>query len=251
MDLLHLNVDGDIATITLNRDDARNAISNVMAAELLDCLRRAEDQGARVVILRANPGASVWCAGHDLQDLDPAALERENLSLEVCRKIQASPLPVIAVVDGQVFGGGMLLLLCCDMVIATESATVAFTANKLGIPLESHWYAYLISVAGLHMAKQLLLTAAPITADDALRCGLYNRLVAADRLEDTVAKIAAQMIACSAEGLAHSKRTLNAIAAQLALTAEEQEDIRERNAQLLESDDVRERIAALWNSIQR
>lgn len=250
MPLVDLVIEENVATITLNRDEARNAISNAMATELLACLTRAENEPARVIVVRANPGASVWCAGHDLRDLDPQALEKDNLTLEVCRRIQASRLPIIAAVEGKVFGGGMLLLLCCDVVIATETASVAFTANKLGIPLEAYWYAYMMQVVGLHMAKQLLLTGAPISAAEALRCGLYNRLVPTDELEPIVAEVATHIIACSAEGVAHSKRTLNAIATQLSLPDADREAIREQGTQLLNSAEVQQRIDALWKSIQ-
>jgi len=243
--------DSGIATITLDRDDARNAISNAMAAEILRLLGEAEASGARAIVLRANPGVSVWCAGHDLADLDPAALETENLTLKICRKIQASPLPVIAMVEGRVFGGGVLLLLCADMVVAAPSASVAFTAAKLGIPLEPHWYAFWLGVMGLHKTKEMLLTAAPLSAEDAHAAGLYNRLVTSEQLEPTVRAMAEQVAGCSAEAVANIKGTLNAIAGQLALSDEQRGGIERNNAHLLRSPDVKTRIAALLKSLQR
>lgn len=239
-----------VATVTLDRDDKRNAISDGMAGEILQCLQQAEKRHARVVIVRANPGVSVWCAGHDLRDLDPTSLDEENLTLEVCRKIQSSPLPVIAMVEGQVYAGGLLLLLSADIVVATETASVAIPANKIGLPLAPQWYALWLSVMGLHQAKELLLTAAPITAADACRAGLYNRLVPAEELEQTARDIAEQIVSCSPEGVANSKRALNLIAAQLALAKDEQAGIQKRNREILHSPEVKARIAALMDALR-
>jgi methylmalonyl-CoA decarboxylase len=67
-----------IATITLNRDEKRNAFNHEMAERFLQNLERAERENARVVVMRANPGVKVWCAGHDLSELDPGALDAQN-----------------------------------------------------------------------------------------------------------------------------------------------------------------------------
>lgn len=251
MSMVRFSIDqSGVATITLDRDDARNAISNAMAAAILEHLAQAEQQQARVIVLRANPGVRVWCAGHDLSDLDPAALD-ENLTLEICRRLQASPLPVIAAVEGQVYGGGLLLLLSCDIVVATSDATVALTAGKLGIPLDPGWCALLLSAVGLHRAKELLLTAAPISAEAAFRAGLFNRLVSGEELASETSAIAARIIACSPDAAAHAKGALNVIAAQLALSADQRDAIDRRGAELLGSADVQARIAALRQAIQR
>ncbi|MCA9146023.1 MAG: enoyl-CoA hydratase/isomerase family protein, partial [Planctomycetales bacterium] len=109
-----------IATLTLNRDDKRNAFSGELAKQILMCFADAESNGVRVLILRANPGVKVWCAGHDLAELDLAKLDTENAIIEVAKKIQSVPFPVIAMVEGSVHGGGLLLLLSADSVIAAE-----------------------------------------------------------------------------------------------------------------------------------
>ena len=81
-----------------------------MAEQILQRLEQAEADATRVVILRANAGVQVWSAGHDLAELDVEDLHAENPTLEVARKVQSVPFPVIAMVEGRVYGGGLILL---------------------------------------------------------------------------------------------------------------------------------------------
>ena len=240
-----------IATITLDRDEKRNAINQEMAEQILRRLEQAEADAARVVILRANAGAQVWCAGHDLAELDVQDLHAENPTLEVARKIQSVPFPVIAMVEGRVYGGGLILLLCADLVMADENADVAITSNKLGIPLSADLHAFWLRIMGMHKAKELLFTAASISARDACQAGLYNHVVAADQLESATGKIAERIIKCSPVAIACTKYQLNLIARQTTLNDEQQTEVAQRNDEILNSQDTRERIATLLASLQR
>jgi len=203
-----------VATMTLNRDDKRNAINREMAEQILQRLEQAEADGMRVVILRANAGVQVWCAGHDLAELDVEDLHAENPTLEVARKIQSVPFPVIAMVEGRVYAGGLILLLSADLVIAAENADVAITSNKLGIPLSLDLHAYWLRVMRLHKAKELLFTAGSISASDACHAGLYNHVVALEQLERVTTQIAERIIKCSPTAIASTKHQLNLIARQ-------------------------------------
>lgn len=240
-----------IATITLNRDEKRNALSSEMARGVLQSLERAENELARVVVLRANTGVKVWCAGHDLSELDPEALAAENPTLEVCERIRTTPLPVIAMVEGSVYAGGLIILLCADIVVAAKNSQVAITSNKLGIPLPPELYAFWLRVMGIHKAKELLFTAAAISPEDAYNAGLYNHVVEIDQLERTTHQIANRILACTAEGVANTKFQLNLIAKQSSLTGDERISIEERNAKILDSPGTRERISALLASLGR
>lgn len=240
-----------IATLTLNRDDKRNAFSGELAQQILRSLADAESNGVRVLILRANPGVKVWCAGHDLAELDLAKLDTENAIIEVAKKIQSVPFPVVAMVEGSVHGGGLLLLLSADIVIAAENAEVAITSNKLGIPLSPELHAYWLRVMGLHKAKELLFTAATITALDAYHAGLYNHVVDQGRLEQVTNEIALRIIECSPAAVANSKYQLNLLAQQSSLGELDAVDVRERGADILNSDDTRSRIERLLASLRR
>lgn len=240
-----------IATITLNRDEKRNAINEELARQILQRLADAESSAARVLILRANAGAKVWCAGHDLAELDLAKVHTENPTLEVASKIQSVPFPVIAMVEGSVYAGGLILLLSADIVIATDNAEVAITANKLGIPLAPDLHAYWLRVMGLHKAKELLFTATTISARDAYHAGLYNHVVEQGQLEHLTLELAQRIIACSPEAIANSKYQLNLIARQAAIGDEDRADLAKRSSQILNSPDTRDRIAAILESLQR
>lgn len=239
-----------VATITLNRDEKRNALTSEMGARLLASFEQAEQQSARAVILRANPGVSVWCAGHDLAELEPDNLLQDNTTLKVCRHMQSMPVPVVAMVEGSVYAAGMLLLVYSDMVVASKNAEVAITSKKLGIPLPAELYAYWLRVMGLHKAKEMLFTAGTLSAQDAYVAGLYNHVVDAAELEATTEKLVERMLECSPAGISNAKWQLNALAAQTGLDGEQQAEFQQRNEQLLASPEVRERITKVLDSLR-
>ena len=240
-----------IATITLDRDEKRNAINQEMAGQILERLKQAEADSTRVVVLRANGGANVWCAGHDLDELDVENLHAENPTLEVARKIQSVTYPVIAIVEGRVFAGGLILLLSADLVIAAENADVAITSNKLGIPLSADLHAFWLRVMGMHKAKELLFTAGSISARDAYHAGLYNHVVSSEQLEVETDKLAERITKCSPAAITSTKFQLNLLARQTALSDQQQAEVAKKNDEILNSQDTRERIAARLASLQR
>ncbi len=252
MPLIKYTADEDgITTITLNRDAKRNAINNRLAEQILQRLDAAEDDGTRVLILRANPGAPTWCAGHDLSDLDVRDLHVENLTLEVARKIQSVPFPVIALVEGSVYGGGVILLLYADLVVATPSVALAITSNKLGVPLSPDLHAFWLRVIGLHKAKELLFTAGAISAADACQAGLINRVVGPSELESCAMEWAQRIKMGSPAAIASTKRQLNAIAGQTGLSATQVEEMGRQDDEILQSQDTRARIASLLAALRR
>ncbi|MCA9119436.1 MAG: enoyl-CoA hydratase/isomerase family protein [Planctomycetaceae bacterium] len=238
-----------IATITFNRDEKRNAINEEMAGQILDRLEDAEKDDVRVVILRANAGVNVWSAGHDVSELNPFDLYSENPTLKLSRKIQSVPFPVIAMVEGSVHGGGVILLLSADIVMAAENADLAIASNKLGIPLSIDVHAYWLRVMGIHKAKELLFTAGVITAKDAYHAGLYNRVTNRSELEQVTKELAQRITRCSPEAVAATKRQLNLIAAQSSISEEGRTDLAEQSSQVLQSLDTKERIAAILKSL--
>ncbi|MCO6043243.1 enoyl-CoA hydratase-related protein [Aeoliella sp. ICT_H6.2] len=239
-----------VVTLSLNRDEKRNALNGEMGARLLASLEQAEREEARVVILRANPGVPVWCAGHDLAELEPDNLLEDNTTLKVCRHLQSMPIPVVAMVEGSVYAAGMLLLLYSDMVVASQNAEVAITSKKLGIPLPAELYAYWLRVMGLHKTKEMLFTASTLTAHDAYVAGLYNHVVEASELEATTQTLVERLLACSPAGIANAKQQLNVLAAQTGLADGQLAELQQRNEQLLADPDVRQRIAKVFDSLR-
>ena len=246
----YVSEDPGIATVTFDRDAKRNAFNAQMADEVLQSLERAEREAVRLVMIRANPDAKVWCAGHDLSELDPQSLYVDNPIIEVFQKIQSSPLPVIAMVEGSVHAGGLIILLGVDIAIATENADVSITSNKIGIPLAPEVYSLWLAVMGIHKAKELLFTAGSISPQDAYHAGLYNHVVSADELEKVTDEVASQILQCSPEGVANTKLQLNLIATRSALTDEDRAHIQDRSTAMLYSPGTQARIAALLASLR-
>lgn len=242
----------NIAVITFDRDDKLNAFNVAMTAEVNDHIDAAVAGGARVIVLRANPGVRVWCAGRDLGELRPGADPADDPMLKLFDKITGTPVPVINLVEGAVYGGGLMLVMVADIVIASTTATVAMTANKLGIPLPTETYAYWLHVVGIHKVKELLFTAGNLSAHDAHVAGIFNHVVEPDDLETyTLNVIARRILDCSADGIANAKYQLNLLARRYALTDADRAAIEEHRRTLLDGEDFRTRLARLLEQVRR
>lgn len=246
------SLEHEIAVITFDRDDKLNAFNVAMTEEVNDHIDAAHTQRARVIVLRANPGARVWCAGRDLAELRPGADPADDPMLKLAEKITESPLPVINMVEGAVYGGGLLLIAVSDIVLASTTATVAMTANKLGIPLPTETYAYWLHVMGIHKAKELLFTAGNLSAQDAYVAGIFNHVVEPDDLEPyTMNVIARRICECSADGIANAKHQLNLLARRNILTDADRQIIAAHRRALLDGDDFRTRLARLLAQVSK
>jgi enoyl-CoA hydratase/carnithine racemase len=197
-----------IATLTLNHPEKRNALSRAMLTALRQQLRDvAEDRAARVVILRAEGPA--FCAGHDLREMVGAA-EADQATLfalctDVMETIRNLPKPVIASVHALATAAGCQLVATCDLVVAAESATFATPGVKIGLFCSTPAVA-LVRAVPPKKAMEMLLTGSSISATEAERLGLVNRVVAVDRLADETRKLALQIVAVSADTVARGKR---------------------------------------------
>jgi methylmalonyl-CoA decarboxylase len=245
MELIKYNVKNDIATITMNRDEKRNALSDPMSNEIIDGINAAQKAKARVIILRANPGVPVWCAGHDLADV-PADIDiNDNPLRSLLKHIEEVPIPVISMIEGAVYAGGALLAIYSDVVIAANNAIIVITGNKIGIPLPTEIYAYSLKVFGLHKIKELLFTASAITAQDAYVAGIYNHVVEQSGLEKFTYDLARKITACTPESNADSKLQLNTLSRSVGLTAGNIEMLERHRRKLIDSQGLKKRIDQL------
>lgn len=126
-----------IGTVVMNHAQKRNALSEAMIGEITTALECFREQNIRAAVLRAPAAAKVWSAGHDVSELPDRG--RDPLgwgdSLRVLvRAIQEFPAPVIALLEGGVWGGGCEVAMACDILIATPETTFAITPAKLGFP---------------------------------------------------------------------------------------------------------------------
>jgi enoyl-CoA hydratase/carnithine racemase len=250
MEFIKFNVQNDIATITMNRDEKRNALSDTMSNEMIDCINAAQKEKARVIILRANPGVPVWCSGHDLADM-PADIDFNDNplnSLLVC--IEDVPVPVISMVEGAVYAAGVLIVASSDIVIATDNANVVVTVNKMGIAMPTNIYAYFSKVIGLHKMKELFFTSSAIAAQDAYVAGIYNHVVPSEKLEIFTYDLARKIAGCLPEGIADTKLQLNKLAQATGLSAEDIAIIEKHRQSLIKSPDLKKRIDNLLKSMK-
>jgi 2-(1,2-epoxy-1,2-dihydrophenyl)acetyl-CoA isomerase len=241
--------DGGIATITLNRPQALNALDLVMRRELASVLDEVEaDEAARVVILTGAGGN--FCAGGDVKTMrarrHTAAEGRarvESLNCIVLRLVDF-PKPTIAMVDGYAVGAGSNLALCCDLIVASERARFGELFWKIGLVPDGGGTWLLSRVVGLARAKELIFTADVIDAAEAARIGLVNRVVPATELMATTRALADKIAAGPPAVLKMAKHMVNRAATSDLATALDLEAFSQGIA--ISSEDHQEGLAAFF-----
>jgi enoyl-CoA hydratase len=192
-DVLLLDRAGGVATVTLNRPEARNALSSVLIAALRETMRSLEgdDEVHAVVLTGADPA---FCAGLDLKQLGGSG---ENLELGREEGEASSPYPwpvlskpVIGAVNGAAVTGGLELALNCDILIASERARFADTHARVGVLPGWGLSVLLPRLVGRQMARRMSLTGDFITAEEAFRAGLVTEVVVHRELLPTAHRIA-------------------------------------------------------------
>src|SRR5580700_3097499 len=191
--------DGQLAIVTLNRPDRRNALSLDLMRELIDCLDEiGADTNLRAVVLAA--GGKVFSAGHDLSEMVGRTVNDYRRLFDVCTelmtKIQSIPQPVIAQVQGIATAAGCQLVATCDLAIAAEQAQFGTPGVKIGLFCTTPMVA-LSRAVGRKRAMEMLLTGKLVDAATAADWGLVNRVVAADQLESETRKLACQIAQAS------------------------------------------------------
>jgi 2-(1,2-epoxy-1,2-dihydrophenyl)acetyl-CoA isomerase len=209
-----------IATITLNRPDKLNAYTTEMGDEVVDAFANvAGDDNVRAVILTG--AGRGFCAGVDLEHLkaheagENAAegkaprLGEEDFLKKLPLDLLEFPKPVIAAVNGHAIGVGVTMILPCDIRIAAEGAKIGLTFAKLGILPGLGSTHLLPNLVGPAKARELVLTAKIIRAEEAAAIGLVNHVVPAEELMERAREMAREMAAHDPKVLAFAKRALN------------------------------------------
>jgi enoyl-CoA hydratase/carnithine racemase len=191
--------EGNIALVTLNRPNRRNALSLALMHELIDCLGEIGGRrDLRVVILAAS--GKVFSSGHDLSEMVGRDINEYRSLFDVCTelmsKLQSIPQPVIAEVQGIATAAGCQLVATCDLVIASENAAFATPGVKIGLFCTTPMVA-LSRVIGRKRAFEMLLTGEPIDAHRAAEWGLVNRVVPAGDLQEETRRLAGRIAQAS------------------------------------------------------
>jgi len=211
--MLQTEISEGIATIRMNRPEVHNAFDDVLIAALTAELRRLDElPEARVIVLAAN-GKS-FSAGADLNWMRRMAnySREENLRdamalAELMRTLDGIKKPTIARVQGAAFGGGVGLIACCDIAIASTEAGFSLSEVRLGL-IPSVISPYVIAAIGEREARRYFLTAERFDAVEARRIGLVHEVVASGALDATVAKIAEHLLKGGPQAQAAAKKLI-------------------------------------------
>jgi enoyl-CoA hydratase/carnithine racemase len=187
-DILLIDTDERVRTLTLNRPQARNALSAALRDQFFGALTQAEvDGGVDVVILTgADP---VFCAGLDLKELGG-----QSALPDISPRWPAMSKPVIGAINGAAVTGGLELVLYCDILIASERARFADTHARVGLLPTWGLSVRLPQKVGVGLARRMSMTGDYLSADDALRAGLVTEVVAHDQLLATARQVAAAIV---------------------------------------------------------
>jgi methylmalonyl-CoA decarboxylase len=212
-----------IGTITLNHDRRRNALSRGLIKEVIKALNDLVYKQARAIVLRANAGAKVWSAGHDVSEFpqpgrDP--LTYDDPLEQVIRAIQRCPAPVIAMLEGSVWGGACELVFVCDILIGTAETSFTITPARLGIPYNLTGILHVLNKLGMSLAREMFCTAMPVSGERAARLGVLNHLVPAAELEEFTYAMAGKIAANSPISVSVIKEQLQILGNALPLSPE-------------------------------
>lgn len=182
-DTLIVEKEGPVAWLKLNRLKVHNSLnSEILKALQNACRELSTDKDVRVLIVTGS-GVKVFCAGADLTERKGMSagqvLDYLNLIQSTMQAIEQMPQPVIAALNGSAFGGGTELALACDLRIMTEDAVLRLTEVKLGIIPGAGGTQRLSRLIGKSRAKEMILTARPMGAQEALNIGLLHKIVPA------------------------------------------------------------------------
>lgn len=206
-DVVTLELDGNIATITLNRPERKNALSVTLARDLEEAVEYVGETEARVGILQG--AKNTFSAGGDLEQSPDEFIDEVSASVDAIEEIHTSPVPYIAAVEGAAVGGGLELALACDLRVAGEDASLGFPETKVGIFPCAGGTRLLPRMIGTTRARELLLTGRLISGEQAVEWGLVNRAVDATAVRDTARSLAETMGSNSPTAVAATLRSTN------------------------------------------
>ncbi len=243
---VHVEVLDSVAWLTIDNPPV-NSLSSDLIDELSAVLDAQQPPEIRAIVIRSGRGQRVWSAGHDVRELprngrDP--LTYNDPLRKAVRLIEHHPAPVIAMVEGSVWGGACELVLSCDLIVASSEATFALTPARLGVPYNLSGTLNLMKVAEMHFVKEMLFTARPIPAGRMAAYGVVNSVVPSEELERTTADLAADI--ASGSPLVHQvmKEELRVLANAHPMTPETHERIQSIRREVYDSDDYQEGLKA-------
>lgn len=243
-ELVHLEVADQVATITLDSERNRNALSKQLVTELAAHLATADaDPEAKAILIRS--AGTVFCSGADMTEaIGGGMAEGARAIVALQRQIATATKPVVVELGGPVRAGGLGIVGAADIVIAAESVTFQLTEVRLGLA------AAIISLSLIprfsdRAAADLFLTARSFGAAEAADVGLVTRAVPDAELEGEIARVLTDLSKAYPQGLRESKRILNRDL--VARIDDMGDEVAAKSAELFASDEAREAMAAFLN----
>ena len=212
-----LDIDGAVATITIDNPDRRNAVSLAMWRQLIAAADSIEDTVRCVVVQGA--GTAAFAAGADISEFREnrgsaeANAQYDKVSGQALARLHALRQPTIAKISGYCLGAGVAIALSCDMRIVSDTALFAVPAARLGLGYPAVEMAKLLNVVNAPVAKEFLFTARRFSATEAAAVGLVNRVCRADDLDGVVADMAKTIAANAPLSVRAAKATIRDLSA--------------------------------------
>ena len=246
MSPVDLRLDGHVATVTLNRPQAMNAISAAVAEELGGAVLQAAARREVWLVVLAAAGERAFSVGADLKErgrLDDAGWMRNRILMRsMFEAVRSVPQPTIASVFGYALGGGFELALSCDLIVAADDAVLGLPETTVGIVPGGGGTQLLARRVGAARAKDLIFTGRRISAEEALGIGTVDRVVPRSDLELETLNLAEEVCRASPVGVREAKRAIDRGISLDLDDAIELEELAWRRA--VASEDRREGIAA-------
>lgn len=236
-----------ICTVTFANPGKRNALSPSILSNLETALNDAEaDDDVRVVIIQSSPDAGTFCAGFDLNafDDDAGPDQAEGAFGAFAQRLRSVDCPVVAMVDGATWGGGVELAATCDLRVASTEATFGLPPAKLGIVYPARGVQRFLHLLGPADASELLYTGDPVDAERAREMGLVNDVVPPNEVEARTNELAESVAENAPLALAGMKKTIRAFLDKTALSPAETELVYDLRRTAYESDDHAAAMAA-------
>jgi len=240
-ELVHLDVADGVATITLDSEHNRNALSRQLVSELREHLASAEgDPDAKVVVIRS--AHRVFCSGADLSEASSGSMEEGTRAIvDLQRRIVTSTKPVVVVLGGPVRAGGLGIVGAADIVLAGESVTFALTEVRIAVAAATISLSLLERLAP-RFAADVFLTGRTFTAAEAATAGLVTRAVPDAELDDALAAVLTDLAQGHAQGFRETKELLNHdVVARIDALGDQ---VAQQSARLFGSDEAREAMLA-------
>ena len=215
MALISIKKHDYIFEISIDNIAQRNALSSELLHQFVTYIEEIINSNSRVVIIRAAKGARVWSAGYNIEELPEPGIDPVpyNHPLEVLiRAIEKVNIPIIALIEGSVWGGACDLAFSCDILVGTKQTSFAITPAKIGVPYNSLGIKRILTRVQPNIAKELFFTAKPISGERAYELGILNHIVDIDDIEEFTYDIAKTIAQNSPLSISVIKKQIDSIA---------------------------------------